>query len=60
MATKRLKELLESRKASRETFGKGFTASGCFFIFAVIVMLYALLLYAGTGIGNGAGIQVPK
>ncbi|KAH7524747.1 hypothetical protein FEM48_Zijuj06G0152200 [Ziziphus jujuba var. spinosa] len=58
MATKRLKELLESRKASRETSGKACTASGCFFTLSVIVMLYALPLYVGTGNGNGAGIQV--
>ena len=61
MATKRLKELLESRKtSSREISGKGFTltASGCFFALCVSIIIYTLLLCAGTGIGNGAGIQV--
>lgn len=60
MATKRLKELLESRKtSSREISGRGFNTASIFFSsFCVSIIIYTLDFYAGTGSGNGAGSQV--
>ena len=60
MAAKRLKELLESRKASRETSSNGiytFAASSSLLLFDIQGIL-TLLIYAGIGNGNGQGIQV--
>ncbi|KAF8377384.1 hypothetical protein HHK36_030761 [Tetracentron sinense] len=54
LATKRLKELLESRKASsRETFGMSFTALFNSSLLGMIIILRHTLLH--TGVGNGKG-----
>lgn len=58
MATKRLKELLESRKASsRETSGwQIYISFLCIFLFYNNSLL--TFFKAGAGNGNGPGIQV--